>query len=109
MYWRLDNYVIYYCLIAQTLKYVFIISCYLVNVNTQLIKYRNACVLAAAICMRRTRRRGAPAAPSRAAAGDSPVAKQPLKLSAQKGHFATDLGSGTPNFALFTGRDGKRL
>ena len=53
MYWRLDKYVIYYCLIAQTLKYVFIISCYLVNVNIQLIKYRNAFQLATVICMRR--------------------------------------------------------
>lgn len=39
--------------------------------------------------------------------GGSLVAKQPLKLSAQKGHFATELMSGTPNFAVFIGRDGK--
>lgn len=60
MYWRLDNYAIYYCLIAQTLKYVFIISCYLVNVNIQLIKYRNASLLATVICMRRNNKCGAP-------------------------------------------------
>jgi len=101
VYWRLDNYVIYYCLIAQTLKYVFIISCYLVNVNIQLIKYRNAFLLATVICTRRNNASRALGWPEEPAAArwegsdlpmrGSPVAKQPLQLSARKGRSATEL------------------
>lgn len=107
MYWRLNNYVIYYCLIAQTLKYVFIISCYLVNVNIQLIKYRNAFLLAAVICMNHGGCGEPGGSVRRDPAVGGPGGHTATSRPAPRGHGATELVTAAPNLAGCIGRAGK--